>query len=246
MSSPPLSPHALLWIGSGATCWLLFALACRRLLRNPRATLDAGLFLLLASLYVRLVHRRRVLGREHVPARGPLLVVSNHTAGIDPILIQSCVHFEVRWMMALDMQVPLLEPFWRWTGVIGVKRDASGAPSDATGVREALAHLKHAGVLGIFPEGGIERPPGRLRPFLTGVGLIAGRAGVPVLPVIIRGTPHTKTAWGSFLRPSRSVVEFLPVVRFPARSDPARVTRDLESMMSSALARAAITPPSTP
>ena len=230
----------MLWIVVGVSAWLAFAFACNRLVRNPRGTVDAGLFLMFAGVYVRLVHRLRVRGRENVPSGGPLIVVSNHTAGIDPLLIQVSLDFEVRWMMALDMQLPILETLWRWTRVIGVRReteqaDPGGRRADATGIREALSHLKYNGVLGIFPEGGIERPPGKLRPFHPGVGVLAGRAGVPVLPVIIRGTPHTKTAWGSLLRPSRSVVEFLPVVKFPARSDPERVTRELEGIMRRAL-----------
>jgi 1-acyl-sn-glycerol-3-phosphate acyltransferase len=242
----PLSPHAWLWLSLAACAWAAFALACRVLARNPRGTVDAGFFLLLARLYARLVHRLRVHGREHLPSSGPgpvgpLIVVANHTAGIDPVLVQASVPFEVRWMMALDMRIPALESFWRWTGVIGVKRDRGpdSGPADATGIRDALAHLKARGVLGVFPEGGIERPPGVLMPLLPGVGMLAGRGGVPVLPVIIRGTPFTRTAWGSLVRPSRSSVEFLPIVHVPARSDPAMVVRELERVMREALARPA-------
>ncbi len=234
-----MSTQAMVWMAVGLALWLAFAVACNLLKRNPRGTADAGLFLLIARVYARLVHRLRVRGRQNLPATptGPLIVVSNHTAGIDPLLLQSSVNFEIRWMMALDMQIPAFAPLWRWAAVIGVRREQGGGTSDATGIREALGHLKRGGVLGVFPEGGIERPPGRLLPFLPGVGMLAGRAGVPVLPVVIRGTPHTTTAWGSMFRRSRSVVEFLPVVRFPARSDPGQVTRDLEAIFATAMAR---------
>jgi len=230
----------MLWLAVGVALWLAFALACRLLMRNPRGTVDAGFFMLLARVYASLVHRLRVRGREHVPASGPLIVVANHTAGIDPLLVQAAVvTLDVRWMMALDMQLPVFEAFWRWARVIGVRREQPepGRPPDVTGIRDALGHLNHAGVLGIFPEGGIERPPGRLLPFLPGVGVLAARSGTPVLPVLITGTPRTKTAWGSLLRPSRSVVEFLPVVRFAPKSDPVRVTRELEAIFSIALKR---------
>lgn len=233
----------MLWMAVGAGAWLAFALVCRLLMRNPRGTVDAGAFLLFARVYARLVHRLRVVGREHLPAvpTGPLIVIANHTAGIDPLLVQAAVvTFEVRWMMALDMQIPAFEAIWRWARVIGVRREQAGDAKgpDLVGVRESLGHLRRGGVLGIFPEGAIERPPGRVMAFLPGVGVLAARSGAPVLPVLIRGTPHTKSAWGSLLRPSRSVVEFLPVVRFAPRSDPAQVTRDLEAILTGAMERA--------
>lgn len=231
-----MGTNAMVWAAGGVALWLAFAFACHRLQRNPRGTVDAGFLLFVGGVYARLVHRLRVRGLENVPAAGPLIVVSNHTAGIDPLLIQLALPFEVRWMMALDMQIAVIEPFWRWARVIGVKREQGGGKPDATGIREAIAHLKHAGVLGIFPEGGIERPAGRLMPFLPGVGVLAGRAGVPILPVIIRGTPVTRSAWGSLYTPSRAVVEFLPVVKFPARSDPEQVARELQAVMARAMA----------
>ena len=63
---------AMLWLGIGVACWLAFALVCRVLARNPRGTVDAGLFLVAARVYARLVHRLRVKGRENVPPSGPL------------------------------------------------------------------------------------------------------------------------------------------------------------------------------
>jgi 1-acyl-sn-glycerol-3-phosphate acyltransferase len=83
-------------------------------------------------------------------------------------------------------------------------------------------------VLGVFPEGGIERPAGTLRPFFPGVGLIIARSGAPVLPVWISGTPRTDTAWDSLLRTSRTRVVFGPLIR-PVGRDSEDIARQVRA-----------------
>jgi 1-acyl-sn-glycerol-3-phosphate acyltransferase len=155
---------------------------------------------------------------------GPLVVVANHTAGVDPVLLQAVVPFEIRWLMALDMRHPTGEWLWQLTRIIFVSR---AAPSPA-GTREAIQHLRGGGVLGVFPEGGIERPRGTVKPFLPGVGFLIRRTGVPVLPVVIEGTPNTRAAWTSLLRCSRATLTFMrPIDYSKAGLDAAGITDDL-------------------
>ncbi|HYE03222.1 MAG TPA: lysophospholipid acyltransferase family protein, partial [Phycisphaerales bacterium] len=226
--------------------WLLFALAAARLTVNPRRDPLAGLALLAIRLYARFWHRLRVEGAEHIPRAlhpGPLIVVCNHTCGADPLLVQAAVPFEVRWMMAEDMQVPALRGMWDWLRIIPVHRvqRSTGHPrgADARAARLALRHLRDGGVLGVFPEGAIERPAGMLLPFLPGIGFLVRHSRASVLPVVIAGTPQTQTAWGSLLKPSRAVVRFLPVVSYAEpprdRMDAQQITDDLHARMAAAL-----------
>jgi 1-acyl-sn-glycerol-3-phosphate acyltransferase len=207
----PLTLFGLsLWTGLAA-----LVLWCR----EPRfrgGDVVAGLVLRAIQVYARVLHGLRATGLEHVPrdrtpeGKGarPLLVIANHTAGVDPLLIQAAMPFEARWVMARDMRVAWLDEVWAFARVIFVDREGEGA----AGLRDALAHLKAGLTLGVFPEGAIERPRGRVLPFQPGIGLLAGRSGALILPVVIEGTPHASTAWGSLIRPSRSRVRFLPVI----------------------------------
>jgi 1-acyl-sn-glycerol-3-phosphate acyltransferase len=197
----------------------------RRLMDNARADPLWGLGIAFIRLYCRLVHRLRVEGMEHVPASlrpGRLIVIVNHTAGVDPILIQAACPFEIRWMMAADMQVSELDLFWRWLNVIRVERYSR----DTVSARAALAHLESGGVLGIFPEGAIERPPHAILPFQPGLGFVVARSNAPVLAALIDGTPYAAKAWGSLFRRSRSRVRFFPLIRYET-SDASEITRDL-------------------
>jgi 1-acyl-sn-glycerol-3-phosphate acyltransferase len=178
--------------------------------------------------YVRLVHRVQYEGLPFLPrgvSAGPLVVVCNHTAGIDPLLVQAACEFEVRWMMANDMRLPRFEPFWQLARAIGVDRQGR----DTTSAREAIRHLKAGGVIGVFPEGGIERPPETLRPFFSGVGLIVARSGAPVLPVWIRGTPQVDRAWESLWTPSHARVTFGPLMRPGPGEGPAEITQSVRA-----------------
>ncbi len=203
----------LFWVIFAAAGWLVFALFANRLLENPRGDTVTGLFYHGARIYCRVVHRLVVEGREHIPTSrepGPLIVVCNHTAGLDPVLVQASVPFSIRFMMATKMRLPIFEVFWEWAGIISINTTGR----DLGGVREAMRHLRGGGVVGIFPEGAIERPPGVLLPFMHGAGILIGKSGAGVLPVAIDGTPYAAKAWGSLWRRSHSRLRFGPVMRF--------------------------------
>lgn len=228
-------PDWLAWIILFGVLWLVLAVVADRLLAGPRGQDVVGNLAYYAiRLYVWLRHRPRVDGREHVPpfvrgggleGVGPLIVVANHASGVDPLLIQAVLPFEPRWMMAADMRHPAGEWLWQFGRIIFVDR----ANSDPAGVREALRHLSIGGVLGLFPEGGIERKARTLRPFQPGVGLLIRRSGARVLPIVIEGAAMAPTAWGALLKTSRPTVRIMPMIDYGRSMAPAEVAADLES-----------------
>ena len=161
----------------------------------------------------------------------PIIVVANHTAGIDPALVIVGLNTEPRWMMATDMREPALEWFWRFTNLIFVDRTRQ----DAASLRIALRHLKAGGTLGIFPEGHIERPPGAVQPFRAGVGLMIKKSRAITLPVAITGTPQVEPAWASLWTPSKSTVTYLPPIDYTQTDlDPQAIADDLRQRIAHA------------
>ena len=229
----------LTWGMIGAAALVLLALVgamCRALMRNPRGDVETGLAWWFVRAWCRVVHRVSFAGLEHVPRWtpgdapvGPIVIVANHSAGIDPLLIQSALGFEVRWMMMRAMMVPWAAPLWEWCGVIGV------GPGDSRAAREAIRVLKDAGAVGIFPEGAIERPARMLMPFEPGVGLIVYKTGAQVLMAVIDGTPERASAFMSLITPSRARVRFLPMVSYQESGlGAAAIAADLERRMREA------------
>jgi len=213
------SAWVIAWVVAALAAWVGLCAGVRWLMDNPREDLETGLVVRGMALYARLVHRLRVEGRRHVPTQrrpGPLIVMANHTAGVDPLLIQSVCPFEIRWMMAEDMRTPSLEWFWKFARIIFVDRLGR---RDLYATREAIRHLREGGVLGIFPEGGLERPPGQIMPFQKGIGLILAKTGAPILPVVIDGTPQVDPAWASLWRRSRSRVRFGEIIPVESLGD---------------------------
>jgi len=222
----------LLWVMLAAGLWLAWVPAAHWLTRNPKGDVAGGLATLAVLAYARLVHRLRIEGREHLypgrqrdaegrpiagaggPARG-LIVVANHGAGVDPVLIQAACPFFIRWMMASEMRLPVLGAVWTWMEIIFVGEDGQRRGASELGaIRDAVSYIKAGGVVGIFPEGRLERPSGVLHPFQPGAGLIVARSGGLVLPIVVTGTPACDTAWASLARRSRAVVRVMPPIDY--------------------------------
>jgi 1-acyl-sn-glycerol-3-phosphate acyltransferase len=185
----------------------------------------------LVQVYARFVHRVRFEGMDEWrrnPNPGPLIVVSNHTGSVDPLLIQSGCHFHIRWMMASEMIAPWLRFVWKRTKPIPVDRDGR----DSAPAREAIRHVRSGGVLGIFPEGRIVRPPQQIRPFFLGVGLIVARAKAPVLLVWVSGTPDTPGMMRSLFTPSRARVVYIDLIDFSHEPDAHIITQRLRERIA--------------
>jgi 1-acyl-sn-glycerol-3-phosphate acyltransferase len=204
----------------GLVGWVGFALLVRWVERGNlrEGDLLSGVLARLMQVWARGVHALRVEGMEHVPlnardprrAGRPLVIVANHTSFLDPLLIQAALPFEVRWIMGEDMALPALRWLWDYARVILVDRRVN----ESAPLREAIRHVKEGGVIGIFPEGFIERPPRVVYPFKEGVGLVVSRTiscGAVVLPVVIEGTPQVEPGRRALWTRSVSRVRFLGV-----------------------------------
>lgn len=196
-----------------AFAWLALvglAVAARRLSTDPN-DLRTGLARLGMLLYAKALHRLRVEGEiRDVMKDSPVLIVANHTAGVDPLLIQAAIPRFIRWIMASDMRWPELDPLWRFGRIIFIDRHEGGS----AGLREALRALRDGDVVGIFPEGGIERPRRTILPFRDGVGMMIRRSKAIVVPIVIEGTPSAPTAKASLWTPSRARLRVMPPIDY--------------------------------
>ncbi|MFL5541995.1 MAG: 1-acyl-sn-glycerol-3-phosphate acyltransferase [Longimicrobiaceae bacterium] len=123
--------------------------------------------------------RIEVQGRANVPARGPTLIVANHTnAFVDPLLVLTRLRRTVTLTAKSTLRKnPLLAPLIRAMHVIEFHRSqdvaegADPARNDAA-LAACAARLAEGGCIVVFPEGVSHSDP-RMRPFRTGAARIA-------------------------------------------------------------------------
>ena len=193
----------------------------------------SALLWLFNKVYVRWVHHVKIEGRDIIPQSlhpGNLIVVCKHQSPIDPLLVQSACRFKIRWLMAQEFMLPSLDFVWKHSGVIPVARDGQ----DTAGLRVALRHLKHNGVIGIFPEAGIKQPREAIHPFEEGVGAMISHTKARVLLVTVDGTPINDEMGDAIFERSHSTVRFLELIEYPECATKSEITSDLRSRLSQA------------
>src|SRR5216117_2731339 len=134
-------------------------------------------------LILRIFFRRvEIVGAEHVPDQGPLLLVLNHPNGlIDPAVLLCLAPRRVSLLAKAPLfRMPVIGWFCRAFEAIPVHRrqDAGSDPSQNRETFDATrAVLARGGAIAIFPEGTSHSDP-KLRPLKTGAARIAfGAAG---------------------------------------------------------------------
>jgi 1-acyl-sn-glycerol-3-phosphate acyltransferase len=142
------------------------------------------------ALLLRVIFRIRVIGADHLPKHGPVLVAGNHTGFLDGPIVFMFLPRPSSFLVKSELYSGPWAKVLAFARQIPVRR---GAP-DRTALRRALDVLAAGGVLGVFPEG--TRGEGRLESVQHGIGYLALRAGCPVVPVVCLGTadalPHGK------------------------------------------------------
>lgn len=150
----------------------------------------------------------RVHGREHVPRKGALLIASNHMNFIDPPLVGHAVGRECFFLGKEELFGQ--SRFFRWLiiyfNAIPIKR---GKAFDMHLFKEISRLIKKKQAIILYPEG-TRSLKGKLLPFKTGVGMLALRYNVPVLPAYIKNTHRPIGEWIS--RHSRVEVYLAPPI----------------------------------
>ena len=133
-------------------------------------------------LYFKIFHRFRVSGLEHVPSDGAFLLASNHVSFFDPPALGCRVPRDLHYFARKSLFKGLLGKLITAFNSIPVDRESS----DVSSFKKALKVLKEGSPLLVFPEG-TRSLDGSLQAAKAGVGLIAIKAGVPILPARVIG-----------------------------------------------------------
>jgi 1-acyl-sn-glycerol-3-phosphate acyltransferase len=145
-----------------------------------------------------------VHGREHIPRTGGAVICSNHVSFLDPPVLGSGLPRRTYFMAKKELfEVPVLGPMIRSVYAFPVDRDTT----DREAIRHGIELLEKGELLVVFPEGG-RSPDGSLQPGNIGPALMAGRAGVPIIPAALKGTNQIMPREGKGLHRGRVQVDY--------------------------------------
>ena len=133
-----------------------------------------------SRIFWRLEHK----GVENIPSDSGMIVASNHQSYGDPFWLSVPIKRPVRylaWSQAFSW--PVVGRAIRLLGAWPLQIEGS----DPAVIRRSITWLRERGVVVIFPEGGRGLPDGSMIRMKGGAVRMALDAGVPILPVTIRG-----------------------------------------------------------
>ena len=171
-----------------------------------------------------------VEGREHLWAHRPCVFVFNHRSNLDSLIMMNVLREKVTAVAKQEVRnIPGFGQLFAVGGVAFIDR------SDSTQIREALLPAVEAltedGIsLALAPEGTRWRTPG-MGPFKKGAFHIARQAGVPVVPVVIRGAGTLMPRGGQLIQSGRIEVTVLPASH-PASWAEDALTKEVEAVRS--------------
>src|SRR6266550_2284283 len=164
----------------------------------------------LAGPFLHTIWRPKVTGAEHVPASGGAILAANHQSVVDsvflPLMMDRPVTFSAKseYFTASGPAARLWAWYLKATNQLQMDRDGPRAAQDT--LEAALALLRDGNLFGIYPEG-TRSPDGRLYRGRPGVGWLALRSGLPVVPVALSGTRHVLPPGSVVPRPGRIEVK---------------------------------------
>jgi glycerol-3-phosphate dehydrogenase (NAD(P)+) len=154
------------------------------------------------------------IGREHIPAEGPVILASNHRSFLDPFVIAVMARRPIYFVAKKELFVN--RPIAWLLGALGAfPIDRHGGDQGAMATARAIL-ARGEGVL-IFPEGTRIRP-GALGHPKRGVGRLALETGAPVVPIAVHGTEAVRKGWR--IRPHKVRIRAGAPLTFPQVEDP--------------------------
>lgn len=133
-------------------------------------------------LFLHIVFRLRIYQINGVPAKGGVLICSNHISNWDPVIVAACLKRPVSFMAKEELfRSKLLGPLIRKLHAFPIRRGAA----DHAAIKMAVDILKKGNVLVMFPEG-TRKNKGTLVTIERGVGLLALRSSVMIVPANIQ------------------------------------------------------------
>lgn len=163
-----------------------------------------NLFYRIVRLIVRFLFlslfRPRIKGIENIPKNENYILVGNHTKWLDPVMLVAIVKDEIHFLAKDSLFKGITKPIVKGMGAISVNRKIH----DHQALENAIDALRKGAVIGIFPEGTINREKKEpTLPFKIGAVKMANTTNTKIIPFVITGKykVFSSTITIEFLKP---------------------------------------------
>ena len=172
----------------------------------------------LNRLFCRVMYRVTPRFPRPLPEGGPVLLVSDHSSFSDPMVLAATAGRPIIFLTAREVYQ---HSYLRWLCQTLHYIPVSRGTNDFRALRTMLRVLGQSQVVGIFPEGGIDKY--REERGHQGVGYLALKTGAPVVPASIAwNQARPLNLARSLITPGRAVVRFGPPIMFQPDPNPDR------------------------
>ena len=131
----------------------------------------------------KVLYRPTIIGKEHIPKSGRIVIAGNHTNNFDCVLLiastKRCVHF----LAKDELYKGFKKYIFKYMGIIPVNR----RQKDGKSLKKAIDFLNKDMAIGIFPEGTFNRSENTILPFKIGAVKMAHDTNTKIVPFVIKG-----------------------------------------------------------
>ena len=156
------------------------------------------------SIFCKIYFRLEVKGADNVPKNGGVLVASNHSSFLDPVIVGVGISRATYYLTKQSLfEIPILGLLIRSLHTIPIKRSMVSVST----FKELIKSLHSKKAIILFPEG-TRSTDGKLGQGKVGVGMLALRTNVPIVPVYIDGAARAFPKGGKWIQPKKIRVVF--------------------------------------
>ena len=130
-----------------------------------------------------LIFRPKVIGKSNIPKNGSIVLAGNHTNNLDSVMLIAVVSRQVHFLAKIELFKGIFGVIVKAMGCIPVNRKIH----DKDALKSAKEVLKNNKVIGIYPEGTINRTDDIIMPFKIGAVKMAKDTNTKIVPFVITG-----------------------------------------------------------
>ena len=159
---------------------------------------------LISYIFCKIYFRLEVNGADNIPKKGGVLVASNHSSFLDPVIVGVGISRQTYYLTKQSLfEIPIFRLLIKALHTIPVRRELVSVST----FKELIKSLNAKKVIILFPEG-TRSLDGKLGQGKVGVGMIALKADVPIIPAYIDGAIKAFPKNGKWIHPKKIRVIF--------------------------------------